>query len=129
MVSRGSWADSGLECILELTRSQHTAQTDVQAIGSPSADDFLAREQALLGDDAAQFATSGDAAAFADTPGGDDDLLGGGGAETAQFQSQFPDLNTGNEVNTRPAWPPLRDNLLTHKCSRSPPAAPSPPPR
>ncbi|KAI1853577.1 hypothetical protein JX265_004092 [Neoarthrinium moseri] len=73
------------------------AQTDIKEAGSPSADDFLARERALLGDDATQFATSEDAAAFAE--GGDDDLLGGGEAstETAQFQSQFPDLNSGNE--------------------------------
>ncbi|KAK7753113.1 Clathrin light chain [Diatrype stigma] len=62
------------------------APTDV---GSPSADDFLARERALLGDDATQFATN-------------DDLLGGdSGAEQqqapeAQFEAQFPDIT--NEV-------------------------------
>jgi hypothetical protein len=74
------------------------AQTDVKDIGSSSADDFLAREQALLGDDAAQFATSNDTAAFVDTS---DDLLGGSDAahiEQSQFQNQFPDINTGNEV-------------------------------
>lgn len=75
-----------------------TAQTDIKEdAGSPSADDFLARERALLGDDATQFATSNDAAAFEDAS---DDLLGGGdaGGETAQFDSQFPDLGAGNEV-------------------------------
>jgi hypothetical protein len=70
------------------------AQTDVKGDAeSPSADDFLARERALLGDDATQFATSNDSAAFEDAS---DDLLGGGG-EDAQFESQFPDINTGNE--------------------------------
>ncbi|KAJ9142766.1 Clathrin light chain [Pleurostoma richardsiae] len=65
------------------------AQTEIQdANGEPSADDFLAREKAILGDDANQFATSEDAAAF----GGDDDLLGGPGGDSAQFESQFPDL-------------------------------------
>jgi hypothetical protein len=56
----------------------------------PSADDFLAREKALLGDDANQFATVEDGDF-------DDDLLGGGG-ETDQFESQFPDI-TANEVH------------------------------
>ncbi|KAK9774242.1 putative Clathrin light chain [Seiridium cardinale] len=74
------------------------AQTDVKDVGSSSADDFLAREQALLGDDAAQFATSNDSAAFVDTS---DDLLGGGGdasIEQSQFQNQFPDINAGSEL-------------------------------
>ncbi|KAH8652472.1 clathrin light chain [Xylariales sp. PMI_506] len=73
------------------------AQTEVKDVGSGSADDFLARERALLGDDATQFATSADAAAFEDPS---DDLLGGGGIPIggdAQFASQFPDLNSGNE--------------------------------
>ncbi|KAK8100358.1 clathrin light chain [Apiospora kogelbergensis] len=70
------------------------AQTDVKGDAeSPSADDFLARERALLGDDATQFATSNDSAAFQDAS---DDLLGGGG-EGEQFESQFPDINTGSE--------------------------------
>ncbi|ORY71754.1 clathrin light chain [Pseudomassariella vexata] len=73
------------------------AQTDVKDAGSPSADDFLARERALLGDDATQFATSNDSAAFVDPSS--DDLLGGesAGAGTSQFESQFPDLTSGNE--------------------------------
>lgn len=73
------------------------AQTDIKDVGSSSADDFLAREQAALGDDAAQFATSSDSNAFVDTS---DDLLGGGDSshlEQSQFQNQFPDINTGNE--------------------------------
>lgn len=62
------------------------AQTDIKDAGTPSADDFLARERALLGDDATQFATN------------DDDLLGGDSgadqqtAETSQFETQFPDI-------------------------------------
>ncbi|KAK7954452.1 hypothetical protein PG984_003834 [Apiospora sp. TS-2023a] len=72
------------------------AQTDVKGDAeSPSTDDFLARERALLGDDATQFATSGDSAAFQDAS---DDLLGGGDdGEGAQFESQFPDLSASNE--------------------------------
>ncbi|KAI0200999.1 clathrin light chain [Astrocystis sublimbata] len=67
------------------------AQTDIKEAGSPSADDFLARERALLGEDATQFTTGNEAAALADA---DDDLLGGGGETPgdAQFESQFPDL-------------------------------------
>ncbi|GJD03775.1 Clathrin light chain [Colletotrichum higginsianum IMI 349063] len=77
------------------------AQTDIKDSGaSPSADDFLAREKALLGEDANQFATAGDSAAF---NAGDDDLLGGGGSgnvisEESTFESQFPDLANQNDV-------------------------------
>ena len=64
----------------------NTAKTDIKDVGSPSADDFLARERALLVDDATQFATN------------DDDLLGEGGPaeeqvpEAAEFETQFPDI-------------------------------------
>lgn len=72
------------------------AQTDVaNPSADPSTDDFLAREKAILGDDADNFATADDDALF--QTGGDDDLLGGGD-ETAQFESQFPDLSGPNEV-------------------------------
>ena len=67
---------------------------------SPSGDDFLARERAALGEDAGQFATSGDAAAFGELPA-DDDLLGGGDAETSKFESQFPDISS-NQVSRVP---------------------------
>ncbi|KAI0169467.1 clathrin light chain [Hypoxylon sp. FL1284] len=70
------------------------AQTDIKDVGSPSADDFLARERALLGDDATQFTTGNESAALADPSS--DDLLGGG-AESAQFESSFPNINTSNE--------------------------------
>ncbi|KAH9909828.1 clathrin light chain [Xylariomycetidae sp. FL2044] len=71
------------------------AQTDIKPAGSPSADDFLARERALLGDDATQFTTGTESAALADPSSGD--LLGGGDEETAQFENQFPDISTPNE--------------------------------
>ncbi|OTB05261.1 hypothetical protein M426DRAFT_57174 [Hypoxylon sp. CI-4A] len=68
------------------------AQTEIQDVGS-SGDDFLARERALLGEDATQFTTGDESAALADPSS--DDLLGGG--DSAQFESQFPDINTSNE--------------------------------
>lgn len=66
-----------------------TAQTDVKdPSAEPSADDFLAREKAMLGDDANQFATAQDTSAL--NP--DDDLLQGGEQPQSTFDSQFPDL-------------------------------------
>ncbi|KAG0647630.1 Clathrin light chain [Hyphodiscus hymeniophilus] len=60
------------------------------------ADDFLSREKALLGDDANQFSTGNDNAAFIED--GDDDLLGGGGGEeVTEFESSFPAIDTRNE--------------------------------
>jgi hypothetical protein len=74
------------------------AQTDIKdASDAPSASNFLERENAILGDDANQFATVEDA----DFDDGDDDLLGGGMASpgnNAQFESQFPDITSPNEV-------------------------------
>jgi hypothetical protein len=69
----------------------------LKAAGDATADDFLAREKAMLGDDADQFATGHEGAAFKD---GDDDLLGGGnsGAQDSAFESQFPDISGTNEV-------------------------------
>ena len=76
--------------------------------GPRAGDDFLRRERALLGDDAAQFASSNDKAATVDD--GDNDLLGDGGgsyrgpaaggeAEVANFESAFPAMDTQNQVN------------------------------
>ncbi|POR33453.1 Clathrin light chain [Tolypocladium paradoxum] len=66
------------------------AQTDIKdPSADPSADDFLAREKAVLGDDADQFATSDDAAALG-APSGD--LLAQGDNAQSTFESQFPDL-------------------------------------
>ena len=65
------------------------------------ADDFLSREKALLGDDADQFATGNDNAAFVDED--DEDLLGGGdtigGEEVIEFESSFPAIDTRNDVS------------------------------
>lgn len=73
-------------------------------------DDFLTRERAALGDDAAQFASSGDNPHGAATvEDGDDDLLGGGdiygggnaGEEQVdEFESSFPALDTNNSVRS-----------------------------
>lgn len=52
----------------------------------------------MLGDDANQFATGHDNAAFVED--GDDDLLGGGGGgeEVTEFESSFPAIDSRNEV-------------------------------
>jgi len=75
------------------------AQTQAQGSSgfeSADADDFLTREKALLGDDASQFATGNDNAAFVED--GDDDLLGGGGnEEVTEFESSFPAIDSQNE--------------------------------
>ncbi|KAK1237515.1 hypothetical protein MKX08_003140 [Trichoderma sp. CBMAI-0020] len=66
------------------------AQTDIKDVSDePSAEDFLAREKALLGDDANQFTTSDDANVLAETGG---DLLGETAVAESSFESQFPDL-------------------------------------
>jgi hypothetical protein len=76
-----------------------SAQTEIQNVSDePSAEDFLAREKALLGDDANQFATSDDATALADTSG---DLLGESTAAESTFESQFPDLANPAAVGLR----------------------------
>ena len=70
---------------------------------STADDDFLARERAALGDDAAQFASENDhnAAPLQD----DEDLLGGGdnrhtnNDQFADFESSFPTVDTHNEVS------------------------------
>ncbi|KAL8907447.1 MAG: hypothetical protein Q9207_001417 [Kuettlingeria erythrocarpa] len=72
--------------------------------GGLDGDDFLTRERALLGDDAAQFSSTNDAAATVED--GDDDLLGGGGdydegqaggEEISQFESSFPAMDSQNQ--------------------------------
>ncbi|MCJ1246117.1 hypothetical protein MMC30_003322 [Trapelia coarctata] len=75
-------------------------------------DDFLTRERAILGDDAAQFAGPGDHAPQATTvEDGEEDLLGGdysnggtqnggdhtGGQDLTDFESSFPAIDTRNE--------------------------------
>lgn len=85
---------------------RYTGQTEVSgAAGTGSAEepsDFIAREQAALGDDAKLFTTSADGAARATVTDGDDDLLGGGattnghGEAMGDFESSFPAVETGN---------------------------------
>ncbi len=76
-----------------LTRPS-TVQTDVKteitpeiksSSAEPTVQDFLARERAILGDDANQFATVEDA-------GLDEDLLGAGSSNVL-FESKFPDIS------------------------------------
>jgi len=74
------------------------AQTETKGdsgFETAGADDFLSREKALLGDDADQFTTGNDSAAFVED--GDDDLLGGGGEAADEFESSFPAIDTRNE--------------------------------
>jgi hypothetical protein len=71
------------------------AQADVKdPSAEPSADDFLAREKAILGDDAEQFATNDDAAALEEPSG---DLPEGDNAQST-YESQFPDLASPSAV-------------------------------
>jgi hypothetical protein len=73
-----------------------TAQTDINnPSAEPSTDDFLAREKAVLGEDAEQFATSEDANAFGEPSG---DLIGGDDNAQSTFESQFPDLASPSAV-------------------------------
>lgn len=68
----------------------HEAQPEIKDPSTePTADDFLAREKAALGDDADQFATAQDASAL-DGSGGD--LLNESEQVQSTFDSQFPDL-------------------------------------
>ncbi|EKD17545.1 uncharacterized protein L3040_006663 [Drepanopeziza brunnea f. sp. 'multigermtubi'] len=77
------------------------AQTEAQGSSGFEGDDFLSREKALLGDDADQFASGNDNAAYVED-GGDDDLLGGGGysgggnEQVTDFESSFPAIDTSN---------------------------------
>ncbi|KAG9243596.1 clathrin light chain [Calycina marina] len=70
------------------------------SLESTGADDFLSREKAMLGEDADQFVTGNDNAAFVDDEA---DLLGGGGEshgdeEVVEFQSSYPAIDTQNEA-------------------------------
>ena len=83
-----------------------TKGDNVEAL-SPSGDDFLARERAVLGDDATQFASNNNRATFAEDD--DDDLLGGGnndgaGEEVVEFESSYPAIDTRNEVIQSPLY-------------------------
>lgn len=75
--------------------------------GGGDSEDFLARERAILGDDADQFATPNDRAAVVEDA--DDDLLGGGdhqqttaaSEDISGFESSFPAIDTQNEVRSQ----------------------------
>jgi ABC-type transporter Mla subunit MlaD len=97
---------------------QHTypGQTEpVESNGAADTDDFLARERAVLGEDASEFATAQDAAATENVDTGDD-LLGGAESAPAQqaapeevagFESSFPAVDTSdvqNEVCAPVPW-------------------------
>ncbi|KAJ5168971.1 Clathrin light chain [Penicillium canariense] len=74
-------------------------QTEVIESNGASEDDFLARERAVLGEDADQFATPQDHVAAHEGVDGGDDLLGDGGdytpaEEIGQFESSFPSVET-----------------------------------
>lgn len=91
--------DSGGRRIVEsisssVTDIQGLAQTVAKDATDSNEQDFLAREKALLGDDAEQFATNDDAAALAEPTG---DLLDEANAPST-FESQFPDLGDPSSV-------------------------------
>lgn len=74
--------------------------------GTSDAEDFLARERALLGEDADQFATPQDIAATAEPDDSGNDLLGeadnvpiepAAPDELSGFESSFPAIETQNE--------------------------------
>ena len=97
---------------IDTLSGQTTVQGDPSAASAEDPSDFLARERAALGDDAAQFATPGDnVATVADVEDDDDDdLLGGGGGQTngntggeemdmmGDFETSFPVVDTSNDA-------------------------------
>ena len=103
--------------MIQLTHSISKGQTEPKGDGNldidgPGADDdFLTRERALLGEDAARFASVNDNAATVED--GEDDLLGGSyegtysgdqhsGEEVTEFESSFPAIDTSNNVRYPP---------------------------
>ncbi len=88
------------------TRGNGTHDTDDNIID----DDFLTRERAALGDDAAQFASPADNfQSSATVEDGEDDLLGGGGdayttgnagGDNFDFENSFPAIDTNNSVRS-----------------------------
>lgn len=86
------------------------SSNDLDFDGLDGDDDFLTREKAALGDDAAQFASAGENARRVPRIEADDgDLLGGDdNYESGQYtengaddlQTSFPAIDTSNEVMT-----------------------------
>ncbi|KAL8956097.1 MAG: hypothetical protein Q9193_006279 [Seirophora villosa] len=90
----------------EFGDGQTEPKSNGTANGGLDGDDFLTRERALLGDDAAQFSSANDNAATVED--GDDDLLDdeddyvggqGGGEEISEFESSFPPMDSQNEAS------------------------------
>lgn len=89
------------------TEPRGEANFDLVGDATADGDDFLARERALLGDDANQFTSENDNLATTVEDAADDDLLGGGGnyeangdaQEISGFESSFPAIDTTNEVS------------------------------
>ena len=86
------------------TEARGNAGLDIESLDGD--DDFLTRERAILGDDAAQFAGLSEPHSNI-VENGDEDLLGGseiyGGMESGidgstAFESSFPSIDTRNEV-------------------------------
>ncbi|PHH70441.1 hypothetical protein CDD83_5437 [Cordyceps sp. RAO-2017] len=71
------------------------AQTDIKDSLDLSGDDFLAREKAVLGADANQFAASVDVSLLVESTR---DLPGDSDAAQSTFESQFPDLASPSAV-------------------------------
>ncbi|KAG5953813.1 hypothetical protein E4U53_002420 [Claviceps sorghi] len=81
------------------------AQTEINDSSTEPSADFLARERALLGDDASQFMTEDDAAIV--EPQGD--LLAQSVVEGSTFESHFPDLASPSAATDGPPG----DNSIT----------------
>ena len=102
------------EVCINMCTGQTTAQGEAPSSSAEDPSDFLARERAALGDDAAQFTSASDnVATVADIEDDDDDddLLGGGGGGgqtngntggeeldiMGDFETSFPAVDTSNE--------------------------------
>lgn len=76
-------------------------QTEAIETNGTDENDFLARERALLGDDADQFATAQDATSpdvnKDELLGGSDEVQADAGPEISGFESSFPAIDTQNE--------------------------------
>ncbi|KAG5925416.1 hypothetical protein E4U42_004312 [Claviceps africana] len=81
------------------------AQTEIKDSSTEPSGDFIARERALLGDDASQFMTGDDAAIIEPQ----DDLLAQSVVEGSTFESHFPDLASPSATTDGPPG----DNSIT----------------
>jgi hypothetical protein len=72
----------------------------------------LAREKAVLGDDAEQVVTSEDANAFGEAGG---DLMGGDDKAQSSFEAQFPDLASPSAVGARYLISRREKSLTSHQ--------------